>query len=136
MTRREYCKRWCDPDYAARVHAEALRIFSDGCSGVTQAYRICCEEHDISYATHRDFYTGKSITEEEADLMLRWSIQWHSWLGKASVVAWFRYTGLSKVEGLGLGSKAWETGPARLLERLAKGEVISEVTHPFTVGDA
>ena len=118
MTRREYCRRWCDPTYSAQVHAEAARIKSDGCSGVTQAYRVVCEEHDSAYARHCDLYTGLPVTEEEADLMLKWGVQWHSWFGKASVVAWFRYKGLSKVAGLGLGSKAWETGPARLATRL------------------
>lgn len=119
MTRREYCQRWCDPAYAARVCAEAKRIKSDGCSGVTQAYRIVCEEHDISFATHLDFFTGAPITEEQADLMLRWGIQRHSRLGRGSLIAWIRYTGLSKEKGFGLGSTAWDTGPARLRDRLA-----------------
>ena len=117
MTRAEYLKRWQDPAYPTRVHAEALRIYSDGCSGVTQLYRVVCEEHDVGYATHRDFATGQVITEEDADLMLRWGIQHFSWLGRWSLVAWVRYTGLSKVEGLGLGSAAWRTGPDRLQER-------------------
>lgn len=136
MTRHEYCWRWCDPAYAARVHAEALRIYSDGCSSLTQAYRIVCEEHDIHYATHRDFFTGRSITEEDADLMLRWGIQWHSWLGRGSLLAWVRYTGLSKQHGLGLGSAAWDTGPARLRERLQAHRVRSEIIHPFTVNSS
>lgn len=132
MTRQEYCRRWCDPAYAERVHQEALRIFSDGCSGVTQIYRVVCEEHDIHYATHCDFVTGHPISEEDADLMLRWGIQYHSWLGRASLIAWIRYIGLSKQEGLGLGSLAWKTGPARLIERLAKGRVLNEVIQSFT----
>ena len=119
MTRAEYCERWCDPTYADQVRAEATRIKSDGCSGVTQAYWIVCAEHDISYATRKDFFTGLLITEEDADLMLKWGIQWHSWFGRWSPMAWWRYKALSEEKGLGLGSTAWETGPARLLERLA-----------------
>ena len=121
MTRREYCERWCDPTYADQVHTAATLIKSDGCSGVTQAYRFVCEEHDWAYAHHRDLYTGQPITEEDADLMLKWGIQWHSVFGRLSPMAWWRYKGLSKAEGLGLGSTAWETGLARLRERLAKG---------------
>ena len=118
MTRAEYCARWCDPTYEPRLREEARRIRSDGCSGVTQAYWIVCAEHDSAYARHVDFFTGLPITEEEADLMLRWGIQWHSVFGRLSPMAWWRYKGLSKAGGLGLGSKAWETGPARLVERL------------------
>ena len=107
MTRAEYCARWCDPTYADQVRAEATQIKSDGCSGVTQAYRVVCEEHDISFAFHADFFTGLPITEEEADLMLKWGIQWHSWFGRFSPMAWWRYRGLSTVHGLGLGRRAW-----------------------------
>ena len=120
MTRREYCERWCDPKYGQRLRQEAKDILSDGCSGVPDFYWLVCVEHDWAYAHHLDFYTKNPITEEEADLMLKWGIQWHSWFGRWSPMAWWRYTGLSKEKGLGFGSTAWKTGPQRLIERLAK----------------
>ena len=36
-------------------------------------------------------------------------------------MAWWRYKALSEEKGLGLGSTAWETGLARLVERIGKG---------------
>ena len=120
MQRRDYCQRWCDPGYVERLRQEAKAILSDGCSGVPDFYWVVCVEHDSAYAHRRDFFTGQEITEEEADLMLRWGIQYHSWFGRYSPMAWWRYTGLSKEKGLGLGSMAWETGPQRLIERLAQ----------------
>lgn len=118
MIRADYCSRWSDPTYADRVRVEGARIKSDGCSGVLDFYLIVCTEHDIGYGTHKDFFTGLPITEEDADLMLKWGIQWHSWLGRWSPIAWVRYRALSRVHGLGLGKASWATGPARLAKRL------------------
>ncbi|KKN65020.1 hypothetical protein LCGC14_0485770 [marine sediment metagenome] len=122
QTYRGYSSRWTIPAYKNRVKAEAAWIGSDGCSGVPDFYWIVCLEHDIHYATHRDFLTGAPLTKEDADRYLRWGIQYHSSLGRQSPMALWRWWALSKKKGMGLGSRAWETGPERMKRRLALAE--------------
>lgn len=113
-----YIVRWDTVDYRARVLAEAIRIKADGCSGVPDFFLVVCDEHDIHYAGHRDFYTGALLTQEHADQMLQWGIQYFSWFGRWSPMAWWRYRALSREKGLGLGRASWDTGPQRLRDRL------------------
>ena len=89
----EYVARWTLA-YERRVRNEALRIQSDGCSGVLDAYLIQCYEHDIHYATHRDFFDRSELEQCHADNYLRWGIQMRSWFGRWSPMAWWRYKGL------------------------------------------
>jgi len=122
---KDYAERWENPpsygvDYADLVREEANQIRSDGCSGVADFYEIVCFEHDIHYATHRCFYLGDVLTQEDADRYLRWGIQYHSFLGRWSPMAWWRYWALSRKKGLGLGRQSWETGLERLKLRLAE----------------
>ena len=123
---REYKKRWSRAyrdAYLAGVLIEAARIKSDGCSGIPDFYYTICLEHDIHYAYHWDFFTsGDPILQEDADLYLKWGIWAHSWFGRWSPMAWWRYKALSWKHGLGLGTKSWDTGPRRLQERL-KGAI-------------
>lgn len=116
----QYVKRWKERDYAERVLLEALRIKADGCSGVPDFFLVVCDEHDIHYGTWVDFYTKESILQEDADQMLKWGIQFFSWFGRWSPMAWWRYSALSKEKGLGVGRAAWESGPRRLEERLRR----------------
>lgn len=118
--RRVYVRRWRDPAYREAVRQEAARIKSDGCSGPTvQLYRDGCFEHDIHCAFHRDFANGAPIEQEDADLMMKWYIQHHSWFGRFSPMAAWRYRALSR-HALGFGRASWETGPRRLQERLTR----------------
>lgn len=119
MTRRQYLKRWNDPKYAEAVRKKAIEIKADGCSGVPDFFLVICDEHDIHYATHVDFYTKNPIKQEDVDQMLQWGIQHFSWFGRWSPMAWWRYKALSSKHGLGLGKKSWETGPERLQKRLS-----------------
>jgi hypothetical protein len=116
---KDYIARWEHPLYKQRVLREAARIHSDGCSGVPDFYWTVCLEHDVHYATHEDFFTGESITQEDADRYLKWGIQFHSVFGRWSPMAWWRYWALSEKKGLGLGRQSWVTGPARARERQA-----------------
>jgi hypothetical protein len=111
---KDYVRRWLYPDYPVYVRVEARLINSDGCSFVPDFYLIVCQEHDIHYAWHEDFYTGDDISKEDADRYLKWGIQFHSFFGRWSPMAWWRYRALSKKKGLGLGQDAWETGPERM----------------------
>ncbi|KKN74082.1 hypothetical protein LCGC14_0394220 [marine sediment metagenome] len=122
---KDYIERWENPpfygiDYADQVRGEAEYIRSDGCSGVLDIHVDVCYEHDIHYATHRCFYLGDELTQEDADRYLKWGIQYHSCLGRQSPMALWRYWALSKKKGLGLGRQSWETGPERLKRRLAE----------------
>jgi len=119
QTYKAYCPRWELEPYRKRVKAEAARIGSDGCSGVPDFYWIICLEHDIHYATHKDFFTGAPLTKEDADRYLKWGIQYHSSLGRQSPMALWRYWALSEKKGVGLGSGAWESGPERMKKYLA-----------------
>ena len=96
---------------------ESIRIRANGCSGVPDFFLVVCDEHDIHYGTHVDFYTKKPIKQEDADRMLKWGIQFFSWFGRWSPMAWWRYRALSKERGLGFGTASWESGPARLIDR-------------------
>ena len=116
---KDYISRWKDPEYASEVRDAGQNILSDGCSGVSEAYHIVCVEHDIHYATHLDYWTFETITQEDADKYLMWGIQFHSWLGRSSLFAWWRYRALSSKKGLGFGRGPWESGPERLEKRLA-----------------
>ncbi|MCB7128003.1 MAG: hypothetical protein J3T61_00490 [Candidatus Brocadiales bacterium] len=125
QTYREYRQRWKNPpaygiDYAGLVRMRAKDIRSDGCSGVLPLYEDVCYEHDIHYATHRCFYLGDELTQEDADRYLKWGIQYFSFFGRWSPMARWRYRALSSKKGLGLGRKSWETGPERLRQRLAE----------------
>ena len=118
-TYREYKQRWKPKTgYLAGLMLEAAWIKADGCSGIPDFYWIICLEHDIHYAYHWDFFTGDPILQEDADLYLKWGIQVHSWFGRWSPMAWWRYNALSRKHGLGLGTKSWDTGPRRVQERL------------------
>jgi len=121
-TYEDYIVRWDDPlqEYRFSVGKKGVSILSDGCSGVSEAYHIICVEHDIHYATHKDFYTDRLISQEDADKYLMWGIQFHSWFGRLSPMARWRYRALSSKKGLSLGKEPWETGPERLLKRLAE----------------
>lgn len=115
----EYVVRWQNAPYRYddRVRREAARLRCDGCSGVPDFYRVICDEHDIHFATHRDFYMRVRLEEEDANLYLQWGIQYFSWFGRWSPMAWWRYKVLSST-GLNCGREAWASGPARLAQRL------------------
>ena len=119
-TYKEYIVRWRDDVYRHQVRREAVRIRADGCSGVPDFYRIICLEHDVHYALHHDFYTKARIKQEDADLGLKWGIQYFSWFGRWSPMAAWRYWALSKKKGLGFGETAWRTGPERMSQRLRR----------------
>lgn len=117
---KDYISRWkLDLHYFMEVINEGYHIKSDGCSGVPDFFLVVCVEHDIHYATHKDFYTGENITQEDADKYLKWGIQYHSWFGRWSPMAWWRYSALSSKKGMGLGEGPWASGPRRLEIRLA-----------------
>ena len=117
MTYAEYIVRWKTPAYRIDVVREATRIKADGCSGVPDFFLIICDEHDIHYSTHRDFFTQKTIKQEDADRCLKYGIQYFSWFGRWSPMAWWRYRVLSR-QHLGFGMNAWKTGPQRARERM------------------
>lgn len=56
----------------------------DGCTGVPDFYKSCCDEHDEHYSTH-------DITRSEADQRFRDCIQQQSKLGKLSPLSWWRW---------------------------------------------
>ena len=116
---KDYITRWQNESYYDEVLSEAAEILSDGCSGVPDFYRVVCLEHDIHYATHMDYWTSEIIVQEDADKYLKWGIQYYSWFGRASPMAWWRYRALSNEKGWGLGYRAWQDGPHRLKVRLA-----------------
>lgn len=121
MTYKEYKQRWKNDGYRYKVRREARRIKSDGCSGPTlPMYEDGCFEHDIHYAIHKDFYEGVEILQEDADRMMKWYIWTHSWFGRWSPMARWRYRALSK-NGANFGEASWVSGPRRLQERLSAG---------------
>jgi hypothetical protein len=88
--------------YQAWVEKEAVRIKSDGCTGVTQMFRECCLEHDLAYRHHRDprtaflhgWYEANLMTREQADKRFRLCMQKRSWFGAYSPVSWIRWMGV------------------------------------------
>ena len=77
-------------------------VKSDGCTGVPDFYRNDCVIHDFWYRTHKNF-DGSPITQDEADVGLRTLIQRHSWMGRFSPMAWWRWLALKEF----FGRKAW-----------------------------
>jgi hypothetical protein len=69
---------------------KAAEIGSDGCTGVTNAYRWCCLEHDVLFRTgeSRD---GAPVTRLEANLRFRSCLRRSSPFGWWSPLAWWRW---------------------------------------------
>lgn len=88
-------------DYWTRVRQRAVELGGDGCSGVPDFYKDCCDEHDIHYRTHCDI-DGNPITRAEADSRIRQCIQAKSFAGVLSPMALWRWLGLRL-----LGGRAW-----------------------------
>lgn len=79
-----------DLAYWVRVRERAAELGSDGCSGVTNAHRDCCLEHDIAYRLHTTV-DGVPLTKAEADTRFRSCLQRRSKAGALSPLAWWRY---------------------------------------------
>jgi len=103
------------------VRVEAKHIGSDGCTLVSELFRDCCLEHDLSYycgkdprsayrfyrnlcAGHDYWYFADAIERSEADDRFKKCIQDRSKLGKWSPISWVRWLGV-KVGGW----KPWNT---------------------------
>lgn len=88
-------------EYWDRIRQLAAELKSDGCSGVPDFYKDCCDEHDIHYRTRKDI-DGNPITRAEADARIRACIQERSRFGILSPMAAWRWLGLRL-----LGGRAW-----------------------------
>jgi hypothetical protein len=89
-----------------KIRQRAEELHSDGCTGVTQFYIICCWEHDIYYRTGQDL-DEKPLTRTEADRRFRACIQKRSKFGKLSPMALWRWAGVRV-----FGRKAWQESRA------------------------
>lgn len=75
------------------IRRQATALNSDGCTGVLDLYRVCCEAHDIAYRTQKDHH-GNPITRAQADAAFRACIQAQSPLGGGSMLSWWRWLGV------------------------------------------
>jgi hypothetical protein len=99
----EWLKRTCwSKLYWSDVHARAMEINSDGCSGVPDWLIWTCWEHDIHYRTHK-MLDGEAITRAQADYVFRRRIQQCSGWGRLSPVSWWRWVALKL-----FGMRAWK----------------------------
>ena len=85
-----------DKPYWSDVHAVAMALKADGCSGVPDSFVWTCLEHDCHYRTHK-LLNGMKLTKREADYILRvrvqqtdmsilkWPVSWVRWLGVAVI---------------------------------------------------
>lgn len=80
-------------DIELLIKQKAEELKSDGCTAVTQLFKICCLEHDIYYRTHRDL-KGNPLTRGEADVKFRQCMQSRSRIGKGSPIAIVRWLGV------------------------------------------
>ena len=80
---------WTDAE-ASAIRAQAAALGSDGCSGPSEVFHLCCLAHDIAYRTTRDF-TGQPVTRRAADRAFRACMIGRSRLGWLSPVAWGRW---------------------------------------------
>lgn len=94
-----------DTLYWMRVKKEALRLKSDGCTGVPDWFRRACLEHDVHYRTHRRINGNISLCKEEADYIFKVRMQHLSWFGRFSPMAWWRWMAVKT-----FGRKAWNKG--------------------------
>lgn len=92
--------------YWEAVRIRAQELGGDGCTGVPDFYRPCCDEHDIHYRTHRRL-DGTPITKEQADYALRACIRSRSVFGRFSPMAWWRWFGLRYMFSR-QSQRAWE----------------------------
>ena len=76
-------------------------IQGDGCTGVPDFYKGCCDIHDWWFRTHRNL-DGSPIAEAQANLGLKRCIQSKSLFGRWSPMAWWRWRGVKA-----LGKRAW-----------------------------
>lgn len=77
-----------------RVKRLALKLHTDGCSGVPDLwFRLCCFDHDIAYRTGCTV-DGTPITRAEADANLRHCMQDASPVGIFSPLALIYWTGV------------------------------------------
>jgi hypothetical protein len=90
------------PDEEALIRRRAAELHSDGCSGPTEVFHICCLAHDIAYRTGADHF-DHPITRREADARFRRCMQSRSPVGRFSPTAWFRWV-LVRIFGRG---RAW-----------------------------
>lgn len=76
--------------YWRQIREIAAREGFDGCTGVTNAFRDCCLEHDHGYR-HRTLLDGTPITKAQADRRFFDCMKRRSRLGALSPMAWWRY---------------------------------------------
>lgn len=80
-------------EYWKAIREAAARHGFDGCTGVTNARRDCCLEHDYHFRFHTTL-DGLPITRSEADARFRACLQRRSRCGYWSPMAWWRWLGL------------------------------------------
>lgn len=105
--------------YWALVVRCARAVEADGCSGVPDFYRECCDAHDVAYRTGANAL-GAPRTQRDADRELRECIQARSPWGNWSPMAWWRWVVLRLV-----GSRAYHPRLAPCPELLARKEELT-----------
>ena len=79
----------------ATFRAKLATVGTDGCTGVTELYRPCCEIHDYHYRTGRSWWDDTTpISRAEADAAFWACMQARSPLKWASPVAAIRWLGV------------------------------------------
>jgi hypothetical protein len=86
-------------DWAAFEKASAS-VGSNGCTGVPDFYRSCCDVHDYFYRTGRSWRDGTPVSRAEADRVLRACIQTRSLIGRFSPLSWIRWGAVRLLGGL------------------------------------
>jgi hypothetical protein len=77
----------------AAYSQRAREIGGDGCTGVRDWWRHCCDEHDVYYRTGADL-EGQPVSRAEADARFRRCIQASTPLGIWHPISWTRWIGV------------------------------------------
>ena len=79
-----------DLAYWHAIRERAAAEGFDGCTGVTNAHRDCCLEHDYGYRHHSSL-DGTPLTKAQVDKRFLDCMKRRSKLGAFSPLAWWRY---------------------------------------------
>lgn len=88
-----------DKGYEAWLKEVAMLNQFDGCTGVSEVYRICCLQHDFAYHSGFDalsVYLGspQKLSRRQADAQFKACNQEESFMKRWSPIALFRWIGV------------------------------------------
>ena len=108
--------------YEDDLRAWAVATGSDGCTGVPDFFRACCDAHDYKY-TLGETPRGVKVTKAEADQQFRDCIQARSRLRFLSPLSWWRWLAVRQ-----FGRGVWQQTVASEQQKVARSVMGTGVT--------